>query len=142
MAANCVGKGLSHPILTRMAREFNEGALFQGSWTCCGAGEVVCDVLFYNPILGNDEVVGELSGDNGQNSFYNPSGETWSEGICDKSDEWHNAVHRYISTILFSEEARLAEEKRFIKEAARAAERKRRRTFQSSRMILGAKGGR
>jgi hypothetical protein len=62
-------------------------SLVPTSWECCGSGEIVRTLYIYDKD-GEQICVGELSGDNGQNTFYNPSGKPWVETIKDKSDEW------------------------------------------------------
>lgn len=61
--------------------------LQEGSWECCGAGEISCPVYFIHPVTGEEVEVARLSGDNGANRLFNPEGEAWVESINDLSDE-------------------------------------------------------
>lgn len=79
----------NHPIIVRMAKEIFYRTTEQGSWESYGAGEIGCQVKYY-PITSEDQydyiVVAELSGDNGCNRLYNPSGIPWTETVGDISD--------------------------------------------------------
>lgn len=87
IAARLADKGVNHPIVIKIARDFNLAYIQQDSWVCCGGGELTADLYYYE---GDEKVIcGCVAGDNGTNKFYNPSGEPWTHSIEDKSDGWH-----------------------------------------------------
>jgi len=61
--------------------------LVPSSWECCGGGEITMSLYVYDT-KGRKLWVGELSGDNGSNTLYNPEAKPWTESIEDKSDQW------------------------------------------------------
>jgi hypothetical protein len=104
IAAKLAAKGISHPIIVKIAREYNGQNIQQDSWVCCGAGELAAELFFYNA-LDKRVLVGELAGDNGQNRFYNPSGKAWMEDLSDLSDAWHLWVFSEVYSETDSDEA-------------------------------------
>lgn len=85
----------------------------EGSWQSYGAGETGCEIFYRHPVYGYPVYCGHLSGDNGCNLAYNPSGEPWAESIEDKSDEWFLDVYQEIKGIEneFSSEIKKREER-------------------------------
>ena len=78
---------------TQEKRNALKDFIYEGSWRSYGAGETGCDLYI------RGYWIGELSGDNGVNRFYNPSGEPWRESINDfinsLSDKRVNEIFKF-----------------------------------------------
>ena len=82
----------------KIARKFTAENIYEGQWKSFGGGETGCELYFSHN--NKNYYVGELSGDNGLNRHFNPSGERWAEKIEDKPDEWHIATWMHCQQII------------------------------------------